>query len=64
MNDNLLLDLNKNIEKLIESINYANKMAFSVREAAKYLNIGETSLRKYIKNGDIEFRKNGSDYIF
>ena len=67
MNEELLIELNKNIEELKEKMevaNFNNRVAFNAYQAADYLSIGYDTLLRLRKIGDIEYAKNGTNYIF
>lgn len=67
MNENLLFELNRNIQELKEKMevaNFDNRVAFNSKQAAEYLTIGYDTLLRLRKIGDIEYIKNGTNYIF
>lgn len=63
----LLIELNKNIEELKEKMeiaNFNNRVAFNAYQAADYLSISYDTITRLARIGDIEFAKNGTNYIF
>lgn len=67
MDQELLLELNKNIQEIKENLevaNFDNRVAFNSRQAANYLSIGYDTILRLARIGDIEYIKNGTNYIF
>ncbi len=64
MNKELLIELNKNIEELINLLKKLNQNVFTAKEAAEYLRIGYDTLLRLTRIGQIEYVPNGSSYLY
>jgi len=64
MNKELLIELNKNIEELINLLKKLNQNVFTAREAAEYLRIGYDTLLRLTRIGQIEHVCNGTSYLY
>lgn len=64
MNEELLIELNKNIEELINLLKKLNQNVFTAKEAAEYLRIGYDTLLRLTRIGQIEYVPNGSSYLY
>ena len=60
-----LYSLLVDIKSLLKDIANNNaREIFDRDQACEYLGIGKTMLSKYISDGEIRYRKNGSSYLF
>mgnify|MGYP000421320616 CR=1 FL=1 len=64
MNEELLIQLNKNLEELNKKLSRFNQNVFNAREAAEYLRISYDSLLRYTRIGQIEYVPNGTSYLY
>jgi len=64
MNKELLIELNKNIEELINLLKKLNQNVFTAKEAAEYLRIGYDTLLRLTRIGQIEHVCNGTSYLY
>jgi len=64
MNEELLVQLNKNLEELNLKIKNINKQVFNAKEAAEYLSIGYDTVLRLTRIGQIEYVPNGTSYIY
>ncbi len=59
-----IIELKECIKELTEAINHQNKRVFTRVEASKYLRIGLSAMDELIRNGEIKYKKNGTNYLF
>lgn len=64
MNETLLLEIKKSIEDLNEKLKFSHKEVFNAKEAADYLRVGYDTILRLARIHDIEYIKNGTNYIF
>lgn len=67
MQESLLLEIKEKLEELEEKMevsNFDNRVSFNTKQAANYLSIAPYTLTQLARIGDIDFAKNGTNYIF
>lgn len=64
MNENLLIEINKNLEALNVKISKLNQNVYNAKEAAEYLRIGYDTILRLTRIGQIEYVANGSSYLY
>ena len=64
MNENLLIEINKNLEALNVKISKLNQNVYNAKEAAEYLRIGYDTILRLTRIGQIEYVPNGTSYLY
>lgn len=64
MNENLLIEINKNLEALNVKISKLNQNVYNAKEAAEYLRMGYDTILRLTRIGQIEYVANGSSYLY